>query len=171
MHPLRTLFQRKPPARFQITAYKCPTCGHLYETQEAVEYCYNSTGEQEFSVGDVVVIERGYGWYDGDPAWVLDREGYEFHGEKTYRMYYVVTAVDLDLHPNSYQEVGPCKEKVRGHRLRYHVASRAWNGKDGYYIGWNVTGGTHFHMMRTTLKAANLPGAEALLGRKTSHLL
>lgn len=52
-----------------------PDCKEEFDTLKAAEDHENvanaSAGEQIVKVGDIVSVNSGYGWFDGDPLWVI----------------------------------------------------------------------------------------------------
>ena len=119
------------------TRYSCEICGSGFDTADAAQACEaQGVDAPVVGVGDIVFLRAGYGWYDGDPAWVSNPgvkpwsrknkcpNGYSncFSECCTYRFYYVVTAIDTaDKHYES-----------PGHRTRYHVETLAMTGKQGH---------------------------------------
>lgn len=73
--------------------YLCRVCGKGHFLKREAQACEASTEKPRAKVGDLVLIQKGFGWYDGDPAWVVEHGGYEFHGQKTHAFWYIVTSL------------------------------------------------------------------------------
>ncbi len=109
--------------------YVCEGCGQIYNDRDKAEKCEALTDEVKVSVGDVVFASAGFGWFDGDKKWIsnpsaLKRRARNKHGNCfgeccTYRFYYVVTVID-----------------THEHRTRYHLFTKAMEGKQGYRSGY-----------------------------------
>lgn len=166
-----------------ITLYVCEGCHSRYETEEKARACEARGFEPKFEVGDIVLAQAGFGWFDGDPAWIenFDRIGRKrspfdkprenadhgncFDACCTYRFFYVVTAVDHSTHDYSFDGA------PAWHRPRYHLATLAMTGKSGYGIGY-----TFDEHHKTPRKVENPPDyvvetSKRLLGKKAPTLL
>ena len=133
--------------------YRCSVCQSMYETQGAAEACAAQgirgmdTGHA-LEVGDVVVGYPRYGWFDGDPKWVVnpdkghiaqfDELANKFKGSQMHSFYYVVTHIGLD--PGSFNRA------YNGHRLQYWVKTKAMSGTQGYVVGYTTS--THSLMYK-----------------------
>jgi hypothetical protein len=91
---MTTLSNLKIPTDFS-PVYFCPKCSRIYGSEGAARTCDGSDRPAEFEVGQIVRIDVGYGWYDGDPKWLILNTG-DHHGRKTHDAFFVVTAVDYD---------------------------------------------------------------------------
>lgn len=163
-----------------ITTYACEICGTVYEDRKKAEACEaQGRPEPSVSVGDIVFAKGGFGWFDGDEAWVsnlkklgrgspgaLPGRRREPHGNCfgdccNYRFYYVVTAIDPDQDSYSRKE----------HRLRYHLFTKAMTGQMGHRSGYTYD----IHHVKPQLAshppAAVVEGSKDLLGQKAGDLL
>lgn len=86
----------------------CRVCGRGWPTKEGAETCEASTPTPLAKPGDLLLLCKGYTWFDGDPDWVVVNGGYEFHGDRTHAFWYMVTAVHR--HPSHR------REPLRGNR-------------------------------------------------------
>lgn len=138
----------------------CPKCKAMHDTQTEARKCDASDEAPAIAVGEIVLIDVGYGWYDGDVNWlVLNTD--TFHGRPTHSAFFVITAIDYDR--GGYQPHSP----------RYHVKTRGiLNGNPTGLAGY--TGGSHKTMrrVRNTLHMQTLKeeGAQ-FIGEKTEHLI
>lgn len=127
--------------------YRCPICRVAYDSLAQAERCEARGAERaRFVVGDIVLAGAGFGWFDGDPRWVANfsrlggtrdqvlQRGICPHDTDncfsdccTYAFYYVVTVVDVD--------------ERDGHRVRYHVFTKAMTGAQGYRSGYTFNSG------------------------------
>jgi len=165
------------------TIYLCGVCETEYPTLAEAEECEARAKRMSprFKVGDVVTGRSGFGWFNGDPAWISNPEvaaggkpepgGVSTKGSQpghgncfgdccTYSFFYVVTAIDEDTHQTSLP-----------HRVRYHVATKAMSGTEGYRNGYTFDDG---HV--TLTKVSNPPdavvkGLADLIGEKSETLL
>lgn len=145
----------------RVTRWRCTGCGKEYDTRAAAQACA-SQGRYpaRFQPGDVVICRRhGYGWHDGDPAWVAEvSPDAGLHGAPAFTFYYVVGAVTW---PDPHGTDRP--------RPRYHLFTRAMTPDSGHAEGWTVDEG---HIpAELVADPPCLPGAEAFLGRRTDTLL
>ena len=147
----------------RVVRYRC-TCGEEYLSREEAESCLATERGPSFAVGDVVLAGRfRFGWFDGDERWIAERriaDRKTASGEE-FSFYYVVTHVDRDEAP--YPQLR--------HRPRYHLATRAMAGRNGYASGYTFD---EHHL--TPLKVENppkLPGLAELVaaGEPAKHLL
>ena|SRR5690348_10082995 len=139
-----------------ITEYQCEICGRRYPTEMAAKNCERIPFKPQFKTGQIVMFYREFGWFDGDRKWV-EKCTVAARKEKRMRFYYVVTYVDRD--PRYL------------HRVRYHIATKAMTGRQGYHIGYTFDQG---HYTPTVVK--NPPKyvvktSEDLLGEKADSLL
>lgn len=104
--------------------YLCPVCGTGYVNKLQAIACRDSTPEPVAKPGDMLLLQLGYGWYDGDPAWVIENGGYKFHNQPTHAFWFVVTSID------SYARPKPLVGDREAHEWRYTVASKALQGLD-----------------------------------------
>lgn len=154
---------KRKPAPVKIERFQCPGCGTVYptagEAQECIEawYAFAPT----FKVGDIVTIDQGYNWIDGDRRWAVSTPGKGLHGTDSFILYYVVTYVDQDTASSFYGR----------HRPRYHLATRGM--KKQSTVGWTFDEG-HF-APRKVPGNVRLPGYHELLreyeGKEAPYLL
>lgn len=118
--------------------YQCEICQEVYADKAEAEACEaQGVGEPLFEVGDFVVTETTwgrFGWFDGDPAWVIEREeGLHGHieGRKAYSLIYVVTAITVG------------EPRRPEHELCYHLCTKGMTAKSGYDDGFNFP---HTHL-------------------------
>ena len=58
-----------------IDLWACPICHNLYTYRTAAIVCGERGREVDdpvFEVGDLVTADHVFGWYDGDPEWVIE---------------------------------------------------------------------------------------------------
>jgi hypothetical protein len=151
-----------------ITLYACDICGSEYEKEEDAKTC-EARGQdvERYQVGDVVVFDQyRFGWYDGERAWIENFDDVvetshtcetRFCRKCCYRFYYIVTAIDRD--PRD------------GHRVRYHLETKAMKTSTGYSNGYTFNVG-HFTPKKVPRPpAAVASSGRALVGRTSKHLL
>jgi hypothetical protein len=156
-----------------ITLYVCDICEQEYQTEEDAKKCESRGRERELvAVGDIVRAKGGFGWFNGDRAWVMNYDALDGKSRSkpcpnrdtncfghccTFTFYYVVTAIDRD-------EKDP-------HRNRYHLETKAMTGSEGYRAGYTYNEG-HFIPIRIPRPPAAVESsAKALIGNKAKHLL
>jgi len=148
-------------------AYLCPVCGKAHDTRSEALSCALTSERPVAEPGDLVVIANGYGWRDGLDDWLYDEEGYEFHGKKTLRFWFVVTDVTQKV------PALPHTGDDQAHRLAYHVQTLGLhNGmKDGLY-GWTAVR-THISFTKPKRKppASVVEAAKKMVGRRFDRLL
>lgn len=74
------------------TLYQCEVCGTTYEVRAAAAACEAQGVPTNIKVGDIVTKRDGYGWHNGDDAWVLHNRGM-FHGQPTRDFYWLVVSI------------------------------------------------------------------------------
>lgn len=115
--------------------FMCRVCGALHDTSEAAGKCGDGFfQEPQYKVGDIVPMELGYGWHDGDPNWVLKTPGHNSHGTATMMFWFVITAITGK--PNR----GGVDQEA--HTPAYHMATLAIHNGLKLFGGWN-TPATH----------------------------
>lgn len=134
--------------------YQCEICQKVYVTPDEASQC-EGQGQEEalFKIGDIVLINKGFGWFDGVKNWVVgspERQIYPMN------FYYVVTAIDT--------------KPGNQHDIAYHLATLAMSGKQGHRDGWTSK---HHYM---PVPAHNVPESvvkesKRLIGRKFQNLL
>lgn len=149
-----------------IMTYQCPICREKYKTKKGAQECLDIGMEKPIaSVGDIVELDAGYGWFDGDKRWIINPSvklrGIKSHGncfEKccTYAFYYVITKIEND---------------IGRHKLKYHVYTNAMTLASGHSRGFTFTE-THI----TPKIAQNVPkfvikNSKKLIGKDGKYLL
>lgn len=143
----------------------CRVCGKGHLSTKEAQACEASTEKPQARVGDVVLLELGYGWWDGSDDWVVPHGGYEFHGMKTHAFWHVITAIDHgNERPRPFYGNSDC------HRLTYHVATLAMSSQQ--CGGWTRPR-THHWFGPTKLKPPQsvIDAAPGLIGKTFRHLL
>jgi hypothetical protein len=162
-----------------VTTYVCDICGHEFGDEATAVACEGRGRERAIvKVGDIVVGNRaGFGWFDGDVSWIANpqvaRDGVPVPGSVstkrnpkhgncygaccTYQFYYVVTAIDGD--------------ESDGHRVRYHLATKAMTGKEGYRSGYTFSDGHVRPRIVIDPPGAVLDSSDDLIGQKADCLL
>jgi len=168
------------------TTYECPICGSVYKHRDSAEMCAAQPRPDDGGIkpGDIVYCAAGFGWYDGDPAWisnpdVLDDgkrravcpngDGNCFSSCCTYRFYYVVGVVEIEHGSYPLYILGTSKsdEEITQHRIRYHVFTKAM--KEMYSSGYTHDCG---HIRPVLVKPQpKLPGAKEFIGKRVTRLL
>lgn len=149
--------------------YECDGCGERYDSEKKARKCERKPTRDLIvgvKVGSIVKRYPSFGWFDGDPRWVVNlkevmgrddivvRQPCKESIDKCFAFYYVVTAID-----------------VHEHRWRYHLETRAMSGKQGYRNGY--TFGKH-HITPDIVEnppAIVVEDAVSLLGHKSKYLL
>lgn len=163
--------------------YACGICEREFDSPEKASACEaRGVDKPIVQVGDIVFLKAGYGWYDGDEAWVSNpetrmnmngtglsahavpapkpcpkRESNCFSDCCTFKFYYVITAIDQD-------DRDP-------HRTRYHAETLAMTGKQGHR-GPGYTYNQH-HMTPELVKQPPpevVKQSKALIGHKAKYL-
>lgn len=154
------------PGVTEVLSYRCNGCQHAYETRAEAERCAARGLERlTLAVGDVVTCGAGFGWFDGDVAWVSNpaaakkaAHGNCFGDCCTYAFYYVVTAIVRD--PDD------------GHRERYYVETRAMSAGTRYRGGYTYVRGHKTPKLVSRVPAIHTTDAAlALRGRRIERLL
>jgi len=139
-----------------ITEYQCEICGHRYPTETGAKNCERLPFKPQFNIGQIVSISKEFGWFDGDRKWV-EKFTAALYAAKKLRFYYVITYIDRD--PQNL------------HRVRYHIATKAMSGKQGYRIGCTFDRG---HLTPTVVKNPPIYVVKTsgdLLGEKADFLI
>lgn len=103
--------------------YLCPLCGAGYFSEGEAVACRNSAPVPAAKPGDMLLLQLGHSWYDGDPAWVIENGGYIFHHPpNTHAFWFVVTSVDTP------RVMRPLYGEPDAHQWRYTVVSKAMKG-------------------------------------------
>ncbi|NYA15728.1 hypothetical protein [Serratia fonticola] len=86
-----------PAIKFIPETYECPICNKGYSSYEDALSCYMQVPAfAPVSVGQIVRESSfKYGWFDGDEAWIADRRPAKTPSGQEYRVWFVVTAVNL----------------------------------------------------------------------------
>lgn len=165
----------------------CHLCGTRYPTPHAARLCEElGFPEPLVSVGDIVFTRDGFGWFDGDPAWVanftelfgrrsseqpdhlLEGPKHPEHGNCfdaccTYRFYYVVTHIDRA------GDDSVDRRDAELHRTRYHLVTDAM--KQSYRSGWTYDAGHYRPEIALEVPESVRVSAKALIGTRASGLL
>jgi hypothetical protein len=159
----------KPPKDGSAVHF-CSVCGSAWSTQAEAVDCMAIDMPCSVKPGDIVVLERGYGWYTNED-WVLDQNGHDFHG-KTYRFLYVIVAVTTGHDFGLFNE-----NDVRyGHSKRIHIYGDA---VDQCRHTWTTDNGSHItpKLWRPKTKADReraarlLATAQPFMGNPSHQLL
>lgn len=148
-----------------FTEYACGICNQRYATHGEAAAC-EARGLDEgqpamANVGDVVFCGgHRFGWFDGDPAWVLIDGEVNSHVILgcMARFFYVVTHVDVG------------HDDWNRHNRRYHLFTNAMT--DGYSRGF--TSRTHHHIEvapANIVPSAVLNAVPQMIGLQTRYLL
>lgn len=160
------------------TVYRCGVCRKPFSRRADALVCENKGVEKAVAdVGDIVFATCGFGWFDGDKAWVSNPQVRRFahytphpvrkpcpRGDRNcfaecccYKFFYVVTAIDLDDQDD--------------HRIRYHLFTLAMTGKNGHANGYTFNEG-HFTPEKVAKPpVAVLKASKKLIGKKSRRLL
>lgn len=162
---------REAPTNFAAT-YICPLCKTCYATPDEAAACFATPMENEWAVGEVVRIEKGYGWMDNTPEaklWLTPEPGYKFHNKHTLAFYFVVVGISREADQNS-GGLRLFSDNRWAHRTIIHVYTEAvTNGHhpfktlptDKGFGGWTTDSGSHVSPQK--VKRSSVP--EAVLKR------
>jgi len=130
----------------------CPNCWRHYPNKPAAEKCFATNEELVHKPGDMLLVDVGYGWYDGDVKWLVDRGKANTSSGRTYAAYFIVTAAN---HVE--------------HRARYHIKTLGIkNGNPTGLCGWtSATHKTGTPIVRPDLAEE----AKQFIGETYDHLL
>jgi hypothetical protein len=149
--------------------YACSVCGVEYPDIDDASKCESQGFSPKFKVGDIVFVSKNFGWYNGDNKWIANPDvsihqkpcpngnGNCFSECCNYKFFYVITQID--------------GSERDGHRVRYHLHTKAMAGDSGYRGGYTFDDG-HY-----TPKPAENPPVEVvadgqdLIGKKANYLL
>lgn len=147
--------------------YLCAVCGEAFYSSEEAQKCEATTEPLQAQVGQIVLLSRGYGWFDGKPEWVVQNTG-TFNGGKTHSFWYVVTAITKG-------RPGAPPQLLYGdydaHRWTYHLATRAMvNQSTG---GWTRPKGHYWFIRKDQREPPPIVVEEAkmLIGKRFEDLL
>jgi hypothetical protein len=76
------------------TIYQCEVCRTNYEVPAAAQACEAQGVPTNIKVGDIIEKHDGYGWHNGDDAWVIHDRG-KFHDVPTRNFFWLV----IDIKP------------------------------------------------------------------------
>lgn len=103
--------------------YRCPGCERFYADRDVAIACSNSNEKLGAKPGDIVIIDVGYGWWDGADHWMIFNTG-KFHGKSTHSAYFIITAITHHKH-----------------KARYSVKTLGiLNGNPTGLCGWTTSG-------------------------------
>lgn len=147
--------------------YLCKVCAEAYYTSAEAEKCERSAGPLQARVGQIVLINRGYGWYDGKPEWVVEKTG-DHNGRPTHSFWYVITAITKGR--PGFRPV-PLWGDAEAHVWTYHMATRAMV-KQGTN-GWTRPKSHHWFDSKSLLEPPPIVIEEAkmLIGQQADSLL
>jgi hypothetical protein len=74
------------------TLYMCEICRTNYETPAAAQACEAQGFPTNIKVGDIIEKHDGYGWHNGDDAWVIHNRGM-FHDVPLRNFYWLVISI------------------------------------------------------------------------------
>jgi hypothetical protein len=137
-----------------VAMFACPICCTFYPTEAQAEYCFHSfplaNQIKDVKPGDVVTVNRGYGWYI-NKEWVSHtipgkpKAASHFDRMDTHVFYYVITAIhrEVECNGNPYM----FRDNRRLHRALVSMVSGAltekgqplhpvWTSRKTH-IGWN----------------------------------
>lgn len=113
------------------TKWKCDVCGERFYTKGEADACEREPETPPSAkVGDIVLCGAGFGWFDGDKAWVENYaeigdfargrkcpsgDGNCFSACCTYQFFYVIVAIGFTAG-----------------RWLYQLRTNAMTGKSGY---------------------------------------
>jgi hypothetical protein len=134
--------------------YECQVCGRKFGAEQDAIICETQPADpRNAEVGDIVIGQPIFGWFDGDVAWVVDKGAKK--GDIAF--YYVVTHIDGD--------------DRNAHRVRYHLFTKAMTGKEGYRSGWTFNEG-HITLKKPIKRPAKVvEDSKDLIGQKSGNLL
>src|ERR1041384_4433653 len=113
-----------------LKSYQCEICRSIYEHRADALACERQgIPGAKLKVGDIILANGGFGWFDGDKAWI----SISSQRDPGYSFYYVIPAIDLDL--------GRSDTPGYRHRTRYHLFTGAMSGKQGYQSGYTYDSG------------------------------
>jgi hypothetical protein len=160
----------KAPPKTVSPVYFCPVCYAAYSTKEEAKVCLTLTKEPVLKPGDVIPLQMGYTWFDGDPDWVIEHAGYKFHDKPTHVFWFVVRAIDYPRPSSAYDLFNG---KHDAHMPRYSVVSKAMNSTN--WGGWTRP---HTHkwfdaedLQKWTPPDSVLAAAPSMIGRPLDNLL
>lgn len=166
-----------------VKSYRCPICRSTYDLKKDAEKCLAQGKDDPVAkVGDIVTLNYGRGWYDGDRKWVVnpelgndkdptipswkkkDERVKKNHPEDsncfdsccTMGFYYVVTKIDYDP-----------RDK---HRIRYHVFTKAMQAASGYSNGYTFNSGHYKPCKVENPPLEVLEESKKLIGRTANDL-
>jgi len=153
-----------------LRQYQCELCKAIYDKRADAAACEaQGTKEPIVAVGDFVTTDHGdygrFGWFDGDPAWVIEKPR-GLHGRaQCYSLIYVVTMVavaDETTDSNGWH--------TSHHDLCYHVATKGMSGQKGYTQGFTFPE-THVRLRKVTSDISAGLDASDLIGQRARYLL
>lgn len=149
--------------------FVCPVCGKHHPDQTALQACMASTEKPVAQPGDIVVINEGYTWRDGEDDWLYDDKGGIFHGKPMMRFWYVITAV---TQRDFAVRTGPNGDPD-AHRLIYHVQTMGLrNGMPQGRGGWtHPETHTRFTTPDRQPPQSVIDASKEMIGRTFNHLL
>jgi hypothetical protein len=166
--------------------FSCESCGTEYDNAEDARECEDraATAKPSVKVGDIVTAKSGFGWYDGDRKWITNAKVVERgpvdwkvrsgrnkvlgkrkcpNGDSncfgeccTYSFFYVVTHIE---HVAKY------------HTIRYHLATLAMTGKQGYRSGYTYDEGHYTPRLAKKVPKYVRETSKKLIGQKAHNLL
>lgn len=168
-----------------IVQYACSVCKAIYATEELATACETQAMSASVAkVGEIVKCKGGFGWYDGDRAWICNAD--QVDPERTgkgrtirrakcpngrencfsdcclFEFYYVVTAIDLDTQRDGHDR--------RIHRVRYHLATLAMSKESGYRAGYTFNEGHHKPQRALRPPAEVVAASKKLIGTTTDRI-
>jgi len=138
-----------------IEKFVCPICHTQYDIKAEAQACLDRSVEKtSLTLGDIVEVKYGYGWFDGDKKWVInpdvDMSKHGFSKDCSMGFYYVITHIEPDKH-----------------RLRFHVFTKAMTGTQGHREGYTYLRG-HYTPVKIDAPEDVVLDSVDLLGLKSS---
>ncbi len=141
-----------------IESFQCEICDEKYDSEKKAKACeLRAPPPCVAEVGEFVIVNRTYGWFDGDEAWIAERKKTNRGSSsgEDFLFYYLITKITMDKKPLR-----------RGvHRWIYHLWTGAISSQS--VSGWNPGEG-HFGM---TPASPDLPIPEGVIGKSFEELI
>lgn len=73
--------------------YYCPVCKNQYASEILARACAATNEKAIARAGDIVIVDVGYGWFDGLEHWMVPNTG-KSRDINTHSAYFIITSVD-----------------------------------------------------------------------------
>lgn len=138
--------------------YFCPKCHRPYKAEADARECDASDVAPVYEVGQIVRIDVGYGWFDGDEKWLI-KDGKD-GSRQLYAAYFVITAIDYDR-----------SNGWHAHDPRYHIKTLGIKNGNPTGLAGHTFLKTHTPLIRVKQDPVLVAEGAKFIGKKSERLI